>query len=328
MSEGADYSVYLPQEILLEIFSSLEGDRDVLKSCTLVNKAWSQASRVHLFHSVDLSATLRQNDWRLLFFDLPFGDVHGLVRKIIVKGMLWDRSLASATTMALSYFATSLSSLTLSKISIADFADLASTISKFEQLRTLSLKHICWETNGINLEEPILPRHTFPGSVETLYLFNLNLGEFLGWLLAHPHPPTPTKIHIGPMEYQWKQCIYSFLARVMPSLRELGILLPNSSMDAGPSYLRSSETGQEGPLEPRHLFPQSYTRLRTASKLCMVSQSTTPREVPLAKAAEPSASTSSSAILVSITWGRQIPCFCARVSSWGCKVSWGLYCWM
>lgn len=258
MFEDAHHTVHLPQEILLKIFSSLKSDRCTLKSCSLVDKAWNQAIRTHLFHSIDLSAILGRNDWLSFFINAPF-DVGDLVRQVIVKDTSWDHSFASTSTLVLSHFATSLSSLTLSNLSIADFADLASTISKFKQLRTLSLKHVCWETNSVDLDEPILPRHTFPATVTTLHLFHLDLGELFGWLLAHTQPLTPTKVYIGPVEYQWKRFICSFFVRYISSITELGFLLPDSSTALEPYSLCSSEAWMEGAFGAKaSLSPELY----------------------------------------------------------------------
>jgi len=217
----------VPQELLLKIFKHLEGDRTALKTCARVSKAWNQASRVYLFYSVDLSAVLARNDWLSFFLNIPFG-VGDYVRHIMMKNTRWTSGYTSTSARVLAHFGSSLNSLTLSNVSIVDFAHLASTIAKFKHLRSLFLSRVTWETNTVDYSQPIPPYQAFPDSVVSLRLYHIHLGQFMGWLLAQSHVPRISALYAGPIEYEWNTGILAYLFRITPSLLELGFrVLPD-----------------------------------------------------------------------------------------------------
>jgi len=220
----------LAQEILHAILEFVKDDRDTLKACGRVNQAWTHASRVLLFHSVDLSSTLARNDWLSFFLKAPFG-VGDLVRQIIVKNAKRGTEFTPTGVRVLTHFAASVTSLVLSDVHVTDFANLVSTVSKFKELRSLFLKRVSWDTNTIDYNQPLPPHQTFPIFVAHLRLIEVNLDPFLGWLLAHPRTPIPSSLFIGPMDHHSRFNTAQYLQQVFPSMTDLGFFFPDAKLD-------------------------------------------------------------------------------------------------
>jgi len=226
----------LAQELLHAILELVKDDRSTLKACGHVNKAWNHASRALLFHSLDLSTTLTRNDWISFFLNVPFG-IGGLVRQIVVKNTRQGSEFNPTGTRVLAHFATSVTSLILSDVHVTDFANLASTISKFKQLKSLILKRVSWDCNGIDSSQPLPPHQIFPPIVTSLRLMDINLDHFLAWLLAHSQVPAPSSLSLGPITYRWRLNIAFYLRQVFASMTHLGLFFPEAALDPYyPSY--------------------------------------------------------------------------------------------
>jgi len=230
----------LPQEILQHILSEFCDQRTFLKSCSLVNSAWLCASRVILFHSIDLTALLAKPKWLSVSANVPF-DIAEYARKITVKAARWITDAGPTRALLLSHFATSVTTLSLSKLVVSDFADLIRTISTLKGLTMLSLDHVQFVTNTFDLTEPVPPSRHAPRKLDTLCVYHSDLGLVLGWLLAHPVAPKVSKIYCGPCETHRKKslALIYYCNYAMSNLSEIGFRYPDTT---------------SGPYSPYHFF--------------------------------------------------------------------------
>ena len=242
---GVDDSVAgnLPQEILQEILNAFRNRRAVLKACSLVNKTWLHASRVILFRSINLTPLLAQKDWLSVFVNMPL-NIGDHVREIIVKNARWVAESSRTRVLLLSHFATSVTSLKLSNLTISDFADFTNIVSILKRLRVLSMQHVGFEYNTLDLSEPIPPNRSFPSALTSVYLYHIDLGLLFGWLMAHTVVPKLSQAYFGPLECAWKVKAHQYLTSTASNLSETGFLFGEAINTPYANYC--SDTNQKG----------------------------------------------------------------------------------
>jgi len=228
MDQNDSVASNLPQEILQKILGASRSCPTMLKSCSLVNRAWLHASRVILFRTINLTPLLAQEDWLSVFVNMPL-NIGDHVREIMVKNARWVSHSSATRVLLLSHFATSVTSLKLSNLTISDFAHFANIVSTLKGLQLLSMQHIGFEHNQLDFSEPIAPNRSFPPSLTSLYLYYVDLGLLFDWIHAHSVVPKLSKAYIGPMESHWKARIFRYLLSPLPDwIVELAFLFPET----------------------------------------------------------------------------------------------------
>jgi len=231
----------LPQEILQHILTEFCHQWPFLKSCGLVSHSWLSASRAILFHSVDLTALLAQPDWLPIVVHLPF-DVGKFARRITVKEARWIAEACTTRALLLSHFATSVTTLSLSNLIVSNFADFTRAVSTLKELAMLSLDHVQFESNTLDINEAVPPNNLVPRLLETLCFYHTDLGLLFGWLLAHPVVPKVSRLYCGPCETRRAKSIalLYYCNYAMSNLSEIGFRYPDTTL---------------GPYSPYHFFP-------------------------------------------------------------------------
>ena len=253
MSLNDSIASALPQEILQEILIAFRSQRSVLKACSLVNKAWLHASRVILFRSVDLTPLLAKEDWLSVFVNMSL-NVGDCIREITVKNALWVAESSPTRVLLLSHFATSVTSLSLSNLTISDFAHFAGVVSVLKGLQALTIQHVKFDYNRLDFSEPIAPNRCFPPSLKSLYLHYVDLGLLLDWIHAHSIVPKVSKAYLGPIESCWKAKLFPYLFYALPDgISDIAFLFPDN-----PTALYSQYCGSSGPTDFPPPPPTAY----------------------------------------------------------------------
>ena len=232
-------AINVPQEVLIEIFSTFHNRCAALKACSLVNKAWMHASRVVLFRSVNLTPLLAQKDWLSVFMRVPL-DIGDHAREIVVKNARWAAESSRIRVLLLSNFATSATTLKLSNLTISDFADFTHIVSILKRLDMLSIQHVGFEYNTLNLSDSIPPNRSIPPTLSSLYLYHVDLGLLFGWFLGHDAVPKLSRAYFGPLESSWKTKAQQFLNHNVFNLSEVSFLFADTAVTPYTSYCAAS----------------------------------------------------------------------------------------
>ena len=239
-------AAFLPQELLGIVLVNIEDDFQLLKTCSLVNRAWSLSSRRLLFFSVDISARLSRNG--IMCLDLPFSIGH-FIKHLTVQRL--PEVIPGRQIRMLSCFAVELTSLELADITFRDFVDLISAVSCFPSLRSLTLNRIHWLQNSFDPSEDVV--YTIHPTVSELRIFNLDLSVFMAWFLAHRQARGVTKLHLGPIRLEHKCTCGKYLVRMRRSLLEFGVIYTTAG---------SSHTGDESSFFTRLGLPEQLEEMR------------------------------------------------------------------
>ena len=147
----------------------------------------------------------------------------------------------------LSHFATELGSLELTDILFNDFLDLASIVSSFKGLHSLTLSRVQWNENSFNAWDDVKP-HGLPPSLSMLRTYNLDHHTFVGWLLSH-HQQTPLKLstwHFGPITLESKVVCAQLLLQIRHWLTELGLVFDSGDAHYGDAHYQVKGDTPEG----------------------------------------------------------------------------------
>ena len=88
-------------------------------------------------------------------------DIGNHVREVTIEHARWVTESSRTRVLLLSNFATSVTCLKLSNLTISDFADFTNIVSILKGLQSLSMQHIGFEYNTLDLSEPIPPNRSF-----------------------------------------------------------------------------------------------------------------------------------------------------------------------
>ncbi|GJE94168.1 hypothetical protein PsYK624_103360 [Phanerochaete sordida] len=129
----------VPQELCDLIIDQLKGDKETLRSCTLVSQAWVFSARRYLFASIARSIRNGLEDFLSFLRDAPLSIAMNLRILTLTSGHVHLRDLAAV----LSRF-TSLSNLYLRKITVEQTHETLITSSSpvFCRVHTLGLSHV------------------------------------------------------------------------------------------------------------------------------------------------------------------------------------------
>jgi hypothetical protein len=219
----------------------LQDDKPSLKACSLVCKAWTNPSRLHLFASATLKWPLQPAafpfvrhllilidlSWRL-FFRAPTWDriiplLVGFHRVTSLEVNLCGLSLDvinTQTWLTLSKNFSSVVSLSLEYFSSTDASSLAQVFCAFHHLRKLSL-HGSMSSTPTELVSTTTFR--LPSDLDTFTLETMDVNTMLEWLVSLPVRPTLRAVRLRYLHDKDVAVFHRFIRAVGDDLESLSL---------------------------------------------------------------------------------------------------------
>ena len=201
----------IPQELTCLILENLRNDTSSLKHCSLVCRAWLNATRTYLFRRAILTPKNIEH-FTLLFID-SLSTIRSHVRRLELRRIDCSNRRVTAN------FTSTLTRLHLHDMTFNAFIDILDVICSFPYLQSVALDELTIETNPSETSARIQNK-VLPSSVNSLrYRDSQYLRTLTSWLLHHKNIPKLSNFDIGPIDEENTFEVGKYLVSIGPALK-------------------------------------------------------------------------------------------------------------